>query len=134
MERNERVKEIRGNISSKNFAESINISPSMLSSIEKNRKSLSYKIAQKISEVYGINILWLMEGTGEKQTKNAQYQVQSLENAENIVSEYKDKYIRLLEENIKLKEKINEINEQKINELTKKIENTKNIEDVSKQA
>ena len=49
---NQRVREIRGLLSTKDFDEILEVSPQLISSIESDTKNLSIKLVSKISVIY----------------------------------------------------------------------------------
>lgn len=53
-------------VNSRNFAISIGMDPSQMSKIEKGALGISANYADKISELYGVNVSWILTGKGEK--------------------------------------------------------------------
>lgn len=67
VEQGARLKFARESIGLKQYqaAELLGITSSGLSEIENGRNKLSNEISKKLSELFGININWLMTGSGE---------------------------------------------------------------------
>lgn len=65
----QRVKEIRRllGISQKDFAASIDMSPSFLSEVESGKSKAGYDFLYNISKIHHINLHYLLHGTGEPQ-------------------------------------------------------------------
>lgn len=56
-------------LSQKDVAEAMGVSASYINAVLNNRKSIGKKVAEKLSNLYGLSISWLLTGEGEM-TKN----------------------------------------------------------------
>ncbi len=116
---NQRVRELRGLLSVKDFAEKLEVSPQLVSSVETGSKNLSIKMAKKLAALYNVSVDWLYEGTKE-QPKLLEERVEP--NAEIVT--IMAKYVQVLEENSRLKDQL-------LEKQKKELETAKNIADVS---
>lgn len=104
MEANERVRQLRGILSVKDFAEKLEVSPGTISNIESGTKNLSINIARKIATLYNVSVDWLYEGEKEN-LKAAEENIISQKVNTDYVS-MMEKYVKVLEENSRLKEEL----------------------------
>lgn len=61
----ERIRSIRGVRTQKDFADSLGISTQALINYERHGRTPKQQILNKISNVYGVNVEWLLTGAGE---------------------------------------------------------------------
>lgn len=116
---NQRIKELRGKMTLKEFVEPLGVSMAAISSIENGRSNLSLDLAEKICEVYGCSMDWLVRGIGTKNGETAK------------VEEPKADYITISkDELIQLQRLALGIKDEQIGELKKQVSQTKNIEGV----
>ena len=52
-------------LSQKDVAEAMNVSTSFINAILNNRKAIGKKVADKLSNLYGLSASWLLTGEGE---------------------------------------------------------------------
>ena len=52
-------------LSQKDVAEAMNVSTSFINAILNNRKAIGKKVADKLSNLYGLSVSWLLTGEGE---------------------------------------------------------------------
>lgn len=105
----QRILKLRGEETLQEFCNRLGniIKPSNLSSIERDKSNPSLDVLMKISEVYGCSLDWLLKGTGQGPI---------VVEEKNPESEYKSKYIELLERHTKLLEDTLEKKDQRIRE------------------
>lgn len=99
-----RIKEIihKKGLSITNFAAGAKIDQSNLSSILNRKRSIGSGVISKIALAYDINVEWLTTGEGEmyKSAKNHNLCEPSAHNSREV--EYRDKYIKQLENEVVL--------------------------------
>lgn len=120
---NQRVREIRGLLSVKDFAEKLEVSPQLISSIESGAKGLSIKMANKLALLYSVSVDWLYNG--EKEEKKDETRKETVNESPPEYVSIMTKYVQVLEENSRLKDQL-------IEKQTKELKDAKNIADVSK--
>lgn len=111
----QRVKQLRGKLTLKEFAEPLGVSGAAISNIESDRSEPSNDLSIKICEIYGCTMDWLIRGVETNTFKEPQ---------ENYVTISKDELLDLYK-------KLNQQQEQQISKLQEQVQSTKNIEGVS---
>jgi len=119
----DKIKQLRGPMTLKEFAEIFQVSPSNISGIENNHSNPSFELASKICEHFNCTMDWLIRDIGSFPKEELRYQ--SLDSEIKVVQEtnqiedYKTKYIKLLEKHNQLLEDRIEKQDEKIrsNEL-----------------
>ncbi len=118
----QRLKEIRGKQTLKEFAEPLGVSPSAISNIENDRAEPSIELALKISDVYKVSLDWFLKGVG---TRDGSLQKQE---------EPDDKYAKITkDELIELYQKLHRKQEETIDWLNGQIK-VKNINPTSSES
>lgn len=118
-----RVREIRGLLSVKDFAEKLEVSSALVSNIESGTKGLSIKMARKLSSLYNVSVDWLYEG--EKTEVKTEVVTDGLKETPPEYVSIMAKYVQVLEENSRLKDQL-------LEKQQKELQSAKNIADVSK--
>ena len=99
-----KVRQLRGLLSVKDFAEKLEVSSGTISNIETGTRKLSINMARRIAELYNVSVDWLYEGGEEKMKEEKGNTVP------NILA-HSNEYIYLLEKHIKALEEINHLKE-----------------------
>lgn len=120
---NQRVRELRGLLNIKDFAEKLEVSPQLVSSIESGSKNLSIKMANKLSALFNVSVDWLYNG--EKEKPKPDEESNGLKEVPPEFASIMSKYVQVLEENSRLKDQLLEKQKQEL-------ESAKNIKVVSK--
>lgn len=95
--------------SSRQFALSIKMDPSYLGKVQRGETAISKKYIDRLAKLYKINTEWLLHGKGEKYGINVPHETTEILKNEQEETNYKDKYISLLEETLEiLKKKLEE--------------------------
>ena len=102
---NLRVKELRGFMSLRDFAEPLGVSGDSISKIETGKIGLSTEMAKKICKVYNVSMAWLFGETEDRLPSTSN----TITTIQEPTVDYKTKYIEALEtinalQNEKLKE------------------------------
>lgn len=113
---NQRVRELRGYMPLKDFAEPLGVSGDSISKIETGKIGLSTEMAKKICKAYNVSMAWLFGETDDRQ-QTTQSRV------EEPIVEY-----NLLKENADLQRKIIELQSKLIDKQTTELESLKNGE------
>lgn len=102
---NERIKKVREalRITQKDLAEKLNVGLSTVADIERGRIYPNHQIISGLHEYFDIDLNWLLCGSGRMKRE----QITIVEDPkQEYGSEIKDKYIKVLEENIVLQKQI----------------------------
>ncbi|WP_037326897.1 helix-turn-helix domain-containing protein [Runella zeae] len=121
----QRLRWLRGTKTLQEFAEPLGIVLSGISNIESGRSKMSLDLAEKISEVYGCTLDWLIKGVGtwNGQPENDAPAKQSIDVVTIPKDELLDLYRRLDRKNTEEIQK----KEAKIEELEQNLEKAKNV-------
>lgn len=114
----ERLRELRGRRTLKEFSEPLGVSATAISNIENNRSEPSNDLTIKICDLYGCTMDWLIRGVGTKEGSPAKAQ----EPPSDYVTISKDELIQLQRQAIKNKD-------ERIEDLLKQVNVAKNIEE-----
>lgn len=110
---NQRVKELRGHMSLKEFATPLGVTPVTISKIETGENGLSSEMAKKICKVYNVSMSWLFGETDERMPVAKEEQLPD---------------IKLMQENAELQKRLIELQDRLLNKQTAELESLKNGE------
>ena len=105
---NERLKEARItlNMSQKDFAKGIYVSPSFLADIENDYRKANDRLIRLISMTYGISETWIRDGKGEMFYKSPEEKITRLVNIFNeLPGDFQDYALQQLDQLLKLRKK-----------------------------
>lgn len=113
----ERLREVRGMRTLEEFSKLLGVKGSNISSIENGRSKMSLDLAEKICEVYGCTMDWLVRGIGTRDGSPPKVE----EEQGDYVKVHKDELIQLQRQAIRNKD-------ERIEDLLKQVQTAKNIE------
>ena len=113
----ERLREVRGKLTLKEFADPLEVTPSTISTIENDRSGLSVELAVKIAKTYNVSLDWLLMGEEKPSVKE--------EPAEGYVTMSKDELIALYQQLNENQKKVVDLQQQALRQKDEIIEKEK---------